>query len=220
MLDEVGVTEIGLDEVPINTADYSSFILKIRQARPDVVLTGLVGGDLSNFLKQWHEMGMKARVPVVSVAVTDTDFWDIGPAASTGIYVKPWYYNDPQNTAAERKFTADFIAKYGRPPADKSWKGWIAMRSLLESIEAAQSTDAAAIVTALEAWQNTEGAVAYSYRDWDHQLVRPAVIAQVKANITDQWDYFDVLQNTSATEAETLKTFGNQQEIGCVMPPL
>jgi len=220
MLDQVGVTEIGLDEVPINTADYSSFILKIRQARPDVVLTGLVGGDLSNFLKQWHEMGMKARVPVVSVAVTDTDFWDIGPEASTGIYVKPWYYNNPENTAAERKFSADFIAKYGRPPADKSWKGWIAMRSLLESIEAAQSTDAAAIVTALEKWQNTEGAVAYSYRDWDHQLVRPAVIVQVKQNITDQWDYFDVLQNTSATEAETLKAFGSRQEIGCVMPPL
>jgi len=220
MLDEVGVTEIGVDEVPVNTADYSAFILKIRQTRPDVVFMGLAGGDLSNFLKQWNEMGMKARAQVVSVGVTDTDFWDIGPAASTGTYVKPWYYNNPANTEAERQFTADFIAKYGRPPADKSWKGWIAMRSLLESIEAAQSTDAAAIVTELERWRNTEGAAPYAYRDWDHQLVRPAVIVQVKSSITDQWDYFDVLQDTSATQAETLKDFGSRAEIGCTMPPL
>lgn len=220
MLKEVGATEVGVDEVPVNTADYSSYILKIRQAKPDVVVGGLVGGDFSNFLKQWNEMGMKDKIPYVAVAVTDTDFWDVGPTASTGIYIKPWYYNNPKNSPAERKFTADFIKKHGRPPSDKSWSGWIAMRSLLESIEAAKSTDTKAIVTALEKWKNTEGEFPFYFREWDHQLVRPAVIVQVKKNITDKWDFFDVLKNTSATEAETAKAFGSKEEIGCRMSPL
>jgi branched-chain amino acid transport system substrate-binding protein len=220
LLKEVGATEIGVDEVPLNTADYSSYILKIRQAKPDVVVGGLVGGDFSNFLKQWNEMGMKGKIPYVAVAVTDTDFWDVGPEASTGIYIKPWYYNNPKNTAEEKKFTADFLKKYDRPPSDKAWSGWIAMRSLLESITAAKSTDSKAIVTALEKWRNTQGEFPYYFRDWDHQLVRPAVIVQVKKQITDKFDYFDVLKLTSASEADTAKAFGGKEEIGCSLPPL
>jgi len=220
LLKEVGATEVGVDEVPINTSDYSSYILKIRQAKPDVIVGGLVGGDFSNFLKQWNEMGMKDKIPYAAIAVTDTDFWDVGPQASTGIYVKPWYYNNPKNTAAERKLIEDFRKKYNEPPSDKTWSGWIGMRALLESIEAAKSTDAKAIVTQLEKWKNTDGDVPFFFRDWDHQMVRPAVIVQVKKQITDKWDYFDVLKNTSATAEETAKAFGTKEEIGCAMPAL
>ena len=220
MLKEVGATEVGVDEVPINTADYSSYVLKIRQARPDAIVGGLVGGDFSNYLKQANEMGMKDRAPYAAVAVTDTDFWDVGPQASTGIYVKPWYFNDPKNTPAEKKMMADFEAKYRQPPSDKTWSGWIGMRALLESIEAAQSTDSKAIVTALERWKNTEGDIPFGFREWDHQLIRPAVIVRVKKQITDKWDFFDVVKRTSETEADTIKAFGSKEEIGCSMPPL
>lgn len=219
-LTEIGATEVGVDEVPVNTADYSSYILKIRQAKPDVVIGGLVGGDFSNFLKQWNEMGMKGKIPYAAVAVTDTDFWDVGQQASTGIFIKPWYYNNPKNTAAEKKMTADFERKYGQPPSDKTWSGWIGMRALLESIEAAKSTKSADIVTALEKWKNTEGEFPFFFRDWDHQMVRPAVIVQVKKTISDKWDYFDVLQNTSDTLAATEKAFGTKEEIACPMPAL
>lgn len=219
-LAEIGATEVGVDEVPVNTADYSSYILKIRQAKPDVVIGGLVGGDFSNFLKQWNEMGMKGKIPYAAVAVTDTDFWDVGTQASTGIFIKPWYYNNPKNTAAEKKMTADFEKKYGQPPSDKTWSGWIGMRALLESIEAAKSTKSADIVTALEKWKNTEGEFPFFFRDWDHQMVRPAVIVQVKQTISDKWDFFDVLKNTSDTLAATEKAFGTKEEIACPMPAL
>ncbi len=220
MLPAIGGTEAGVDEVPVNTADYSSYILKIRQAKPDAVIGGLVGGDFSNFLKQWNEMGMKGKIPYAAVAVTDTDFWDVGPQASTGIFIKPWYYNNPNNTPAEKKMTADFVAKYGAPPSDKAWSGWIGMRALLESIEAAKSTKSADIVTALESWKNTEGSFPFYFRSWDHQMVRPAVIVQVKKTITDKWDFFDFLKNTSDTAADTEKAFGTKDEIGCAMPAL
>ena len=215
-----GMTENGVDEVPINTADYSSYVLKIRQAKPDVILGGLVGGDFSNFLKQWNEMGMKGKIPFVAVAVTDTDFWDVGAQASTGIYAKPWYYNNPKNTDREKKFTADFEKKYKQPPSDKAWAGWMAMRSLLESITAANSTDPQAIVTQLEKWKNTDGPLPFYYRAWDHQLVRPSVIVKVKPEITSKYDFFDVVRETSDTAADTEKAFGTREEIGCNMPPL
>jgi branched-chain amino acid transport system substrate-binding protein len=94
------------------------------------------------------------------------------------------------------------------------------MRSLLESINAAKSTDSKAIVTQLEKWKNTDRAFPFYYRDWDHQLVRPSVVVKVKSKITDKYDFFDVVRDTSNTAAETEKAFGDKQEIGCNMPSL
>ena len=51
----------------------------------------------------------------------------------------------------------------------------------LESIEAAKSTKPQDIVTSLEKWKNAEGDFPFYFREWDHQLVRPAVIVKVKA---------------------------------------
>jgi branched-chain amino acid transport system substrate-binding protein len=50
--------------------------------------------------------------------------------------------------------------------------------------------------------------------------VRPAVIVGVKKQITDKWDFFDVLKNTSDTAADTEKAFGTKEEVGCNMPAL
>ncbi|MFG1265143.1 MULTISPECIES: ABC transporter substrate-binding protein [Xanthobacter] len=219
VLQEAGATEVGNDEVPVNTADYSSYILKIRQAKPDVVVGALVGLDLSNFMKQWNELGMKGRIPIYEVAVSDTDFWDIGATAATGTHVKPWYYNDPKNSEREKAFTKAYIEKYGQPPSDKAWSGWVAMRALLESIDKAKSTSPQAVVAALETWQAKDGVVPYGFRAFDHQLVRPAVVVRLKDKITDKWDYMDVVRWTSDTADTTEKAFGTKAEIGCTMDP-
>lgn len=220
MIKPLGATEVGGDEVPFNTADYSSYILKIREAKPNAVVGGLVGMDLSNFLKQWNELGMKDKIPYAAIAVSDTDFWDIGPDASTGTFVKPWYYNDPGNSPDDKAFTAAFQQKYHRAPSDKAWQGWFATRSLLQSIAAAKSTDPKAIVTALENWHETDNGLNVYYRKWDHQLIRPAVIVRIKKKITDKYDYFDVLKKTSTTESELNAAFGTPAEVGCQMDSL
>src|SRR3978361_1247421 len=123
LLAAAGGTEVGVDEVPLNTADFSSFILKIRQAKPDVVVGGLSAGDLSTFLKQWNELGMKGKIPFVEIAIGDTDIWAVGPEAANGTFTKLWYYKNPDNLPEEQKFAADYQKKYGKPPADNAWTG-------------------------------------------------------------------------------------------------
>ena len=153
LLAKAGGTAVGNDEVPLNTPDYSSFILKIREAKPDLVLGGVPAGDLSTFLKQWNEMGMKGKIPVAEIAIGDTDIWSVGTQAATGIYTSLWWYKNPNNPPAEQKMAADFQKKYGKPAADKAWMGWVTANSLFDSIEAAKSTDPNAIVEALENWK-------------------------------------------------------------------
>ena len=91
-----------VDEVPLNTPDFSSFILKIRQAKPDVVVGGLSAGDLSTFLKQWNELGMKGKIPFVEIAIGDTDIWAVGPEAATGTFTKLWDTRIPTTRRRKR----------------------------------------------------------------------------------------------------------------------
>ena len=134
LLQEAGGTVVGADETPIGTVDFSSFMLKIRQSNPDVVFAGVPAADLSNFLKQYNEIGFKGKIPLASLGVATSDMWAVGNDVLTGIYTTQWYYNDPSNSADEKEFTSAFLTKYGKPPADGAWMGWASMKLLLGAI--------------------------------------------------------------------------------------
>jgi branched-chain amino acid transport system substrate-binding protein len=217
LLKQAGGTEVGSDEVPLNTPDFSSFILKIRQARPDVVLGGLSAGDLSTFLKQWNELGMKGQIPFYEIAIGDTDIWAVGPEAATGTFTKLWEHTNPNNPPNEKAFAQAYLKKYGKPAADKAWMGWITARSLFESIDMAKSTETGAIIEALESWKAPGAGYDYSYRKFDHQMLLRNLAVTVKPKITDKWDYFNVVAALPENPADLDKVFGTQEEVGCKM---
>ena len=217
LLAAAGGTEVGADEVPLNTADFSSFILKIRAAKPDVVVGGLSAGDLSTFLKQWNELGMKGKIPFVEIAIGDTDIWAVGPEAANGTFTKMWYYKNPANPPEEVAFAEAYMKKHGKPAADKAWMGWITAKSLFDTLDAVKSTDSMKIVEGLEAWKFQAGTTTYGYRRFDHQMLVRNLAVSVKEKITDKWDYFDVKATLPENVADLPKVFGTQEEIGCKM---
>jgi branched-chain amino acid transport system substrate-binding protein len=203
--------------VPLNTPDYSSYILKIRQAKPDLVIGGVPAQDLSTFLKQWNELGMKGKIPFAQIAVGDTDIWAVGPEAATGVFTSLWWYDNPNNPPEDKAFAAIYLKKYGKPAADKAWMGWFAMRSLLGGIELAKSTDPEAIVGGLENWRVMNGDVPMGYRKFDHQMMMRTLVIETKAKITDKWDYFDVKAALPVKASELDAVFGTPAEVGCTM---
>ncbi len=215
-----GGTLVGADEVPLNTADYSSFILKIRAAKPDVVVGGLAGSDISTFLKQWNELGMKGKIPFAEIAVGATDLWGVGPEAADGLFTLNWYYKNPNNTPEEQAMASTYEQKYKRPAADKAWMGWMGMKALLDSIETTKSTEPGAIVNALENWGVQRGGVKAGYRAFDHQMVNRMLVVGIKPKISDKWDYFDILAETPSTHAEIEKVFGAETQSACKMDAL
>jgi branched-chain amino acid transport system substrate-binding protein len=212
-----GGTVVGADEVPIGTPDYSSFILKIRAAKPDVVIGGVSASDLTTFLKQWNELGMRGKIPFAEISVGNTDLWGVGPEAADGLFTITWWYKNPGNPPEEKAMAEAYMKKYNRPAADKAWMGWMGMRSLLDSIEAAKSTDAAAIVTALENWKIQRNGIDVGYRAFDHQMTNRLLVAGIHPKITDKWDYFDVKAELPKTPADVAKAFGSEAESACKM---
>src|SRR5260370_4639903 len=48
----------GDDLVPTDATDFSAYLLKILQAKPDLVVINLAGNHITNFLKQYAEFGL------------------------------------------------------------------------------------------------------------------------------------------------------------------
>ncbi len=89
LLNELGGKEIGHDLVPTGTADYSSYLLKIRNAKPEVIFCNVAGADQTTFLKQYTEFGLKIDV---AGGVTDTVLmWNAGKDTAQGVWTVIWW---------------------------------------------------------------------------------------------------------------------------------
>jgi branched-chain amino acid transport system substrate-binding protein len=213
-----GGTIVGTDRVPVETTDISSYILKVRQAKPDLLVSGLA--NVGPILKQLKEFGMSGQIGVAGPAVSDTDLWSVPREALTGIYGKTWYFNDPNNSPADKAFVEAYRKANERPPTDRVWAGWFMTRFLMAAIEQAKSLESNKLVEALESLRFKDGNQDVGFREWDHQLIRRPVVGMAQANATDKWDTLKVKPQAVADAAELDRLFGSKEDIGCTMEPL
>lgn len=218
-LTQNGGTAAGKDDIPMGTTDYSSFILKVRQANPDVVVAGLGGADYTNFLKQFAEYGLASKIPVANPFASDDYIWGLSPEAAVGLYSKVWHYDNPANLPREKEFAAAWQKKFGKPASTEAWQGWMTMNFVLAAIEKAGKSDPKSIAQALETVSlPMGGGQSYSFRTWDHQMLKPVPIAKAHApQGGDKWKMMTVVANIPQ-QANALDAFyGNKEEIGCKM---
>lgn len=210
-----GGTDAGMDAAPVGTTDFSSVILKIRQAKPDVIVLGIAGTDLTSFLKQYDEFGLRGKIPLASLTVGDEELW--AQANPTGTMGKFWHFNNPANSPAEKSLSDAVRKATGHPSSQSTAQGWVATQLLLAAIEKEKSTEPAAIVRGLESVR--VAGVPGHFRAWDHQFITPLVMAQVREKISDKYDVLNIV-GKSMSPAEVDAMFGTRQESQCKLPPL
>lgn len=210
---------VGIDRTPVATTDYSSFVLKARAAKPDVVISG--APNVEPLLKQFKELGLTGNIAIAGPAVSDTDLWSASPDALAGIFGKTWYYNDPNNPPEDKAFVRSFIAKEGKPPSDRIYFGWLSMKLLLAAAQKANSSDPLKVTQALVEVSLPDGATTTQYRKGDHQLLHRLVVATAhKPNPSDKWDVLDIKSSTVANQAALESMYGDPVQQGCKMPPI
>jgi branched-chain amino acid transport system substrate-binding protein len=193
-LQENGGVVLANDMVPTNTADYSSYILKIRSLRPDYIYLNLAGVDQTTFLKQYREYSLP--FPLTGGVMDTISFWSAGLDNISGVWQSLWYHGLKAPGAAG--FTKRFMDKWNLPPENQAWGDYIGVRIALQSIAETKNTDAAAIVQYLEKGaafdllKDRKG----SFRPWDHQLLQEMYVVKVKdkAKSKDKWDIFEVVE--------------------------
>jgi branched-chain amino acid transport system substrate-binding protein len=184
-----GATQIGDELVPTDLTDFSPFLLKIRQARPDVVSTNLGGNQVTNFVKQYAEFGLP--YPVVGFNLNTADAWAAGEGNLGGIWPTVWHHE--LNTPGSKAFTAAFIKKYGKPPENHAWIEYVSLKILAQAISETKGVDTDKLIAYFESEAQFDLLKARKgyFRSWDHQLMQEAYPFTVKpkGQAKDKWDF-------------------------------
>lgn len=191
LLETIGGKEAGSELIPTGTVDFSSYLLKVKNAAPDVVFQNLAGSDQTNFMKQYREFALPFEV---AGGVVDTLLvWPVGVGALTGTFPLLWWSDLPHE--GTRRFTAEFVRKHGKPPENQAWCDYIAVKALAMAMEKAGTTESRKVVEALEKtrFEGGKGRELY-FRDWDHQLMQPMYVARAKkkGEEKDAWDIWSI----------------------------
>ena len=126
---------LGEDLVPTDGADFSPYLLKIRQAKPDVVASNLAGNQVTNFVKQYSEFGLP--YPMVGFNLNTADAWAAGEGNLGGIWPTVWHHE--LQTPGSKTFVANFTKRYNRVPENHAWIEYISLRILVQAINATNS---------------------------------------------------------------------------------
>jgi branched-chain amino acid transport system substrate-binding protein len=203
--------------VPTDASDFSAYLLKIRQARPDLVIVNLAGNQITNFLKQYAEYGLPYRV--VGFGFDTALAWGAGKGNFFGTWPLVWHHLI--DTPSTKKFVGDFTKRYGKPPENQAWGDYNALRILAQAMVETKSTDAVKIVEHFEKgakfdiMKKREG----FFRPRDHQMMMEmyAIEALPADQVKNQWDLFRDLGAVPAASEDLEIIAPTAEEAACKM---
>jgi branched-chain amino acid transport system substrate-binding protein len=174
-----GANVVSDELVATDVTDFSPYLLKIRQARPDVVSTNLAGNQVTNFVKQYAEFGLP--FPVVGFNLNTADAWAAGEGNLGGIWPTVWHHD--LQTPGSKAFTDKFMKKHGKRPENHAWIEYVSMKIMAQAMNETKSTDTEKLIAYFESEAQFDLLKARKgyFRSWDHQLMQEAYPFTVKA---------------------------------------
>lgn len=143
---------------PGTTSDFSSMIASIPLDKNyDAVLYNGAGGDAVNFIKQYVELGMNKKMPLLGQSNTfekpDLDSMPTDIAGS----LSPHHTTDDMATQQWTAFKGAFNKRWGHDPSAASAFAYSSMKMMLGAIEARKGdiTDKTALVDAMLAFDQS-----------------------------------------------------------------
>jgi urea transport system substrate-binding protein len=98
---------IGEAYTPLGTTDFSRIIERIDAARPDIIMSSLVGSDEVAFQRQCAEAGLRTSTRALSLVMDESTYEHVGAAAARGVVTALGYFQD-----AAAAGNSDLLARY------------------------------------------------------------------------------------------------------------
>ena len=130
--------------------DYQAEITQLRAKNPKAVFAFYPGGMGIQFVRQYHQSGLRERIPLYTVFTVDETTLPAIKEAAVGQY-EARFWSPDMNTAASKKYVGDFRKKYGYTPAfygAQSYEGILLIDSAVKAVKGKVS-DTKAMVAAL-----------------------------------------------------------------------
>src|ERR1700724_463340 len=130
---------------PLNTSDFSSFLLQAQSSKAKVVGLANAGGDTINAIKQASEFGiMKGGQKISPLLAFVTDIDGVGLETAQGLLLSEAFYWDLNDDT--RAFSTRFMERTKRVPTSAQAGVYSSVMHYLKAVKAAGTTDSAAVM--------------------------------------------------------------------------
>ncbi|MDP1584320.1 MAG: ABC transporter substrate-binding protein [Bradyrhizobium sp.] len=187
---------------PLNTSDFSSFLLQAQASKAKVIGLANAGGDTNNAIKQAAEFGlMKGGQKASPLLVFITDIDSIGLEIAQNLLLSEAFYWDLNDET--RAFSKRFTERRKRPPTTAQAGVYSSVLHYLKAVKTAGTTDAAAVIKVMkETPINDMFAKNGKIRD-DGRMVHDMYLFEVKkpSESKGRWDYYKLVGTVSGSDA-------------------
>lgn len=188
ILTKAGGTVLGNELMPLGATDFSSVLIKIQQAKPDVVIVLQGGDDFVNCMKQAAQFGLTKNFPFGYGLVELEPLAALPKEARLGWGVMEWWWeqpNQPHVQAFVDKYRKAYASSSQSTPSARSWLGYVALHSIAMAAEKAKSLDSVKCAHAMEGMVLPPEVALEpnnpAYRAGDHQLMITQFVGEVNA---------------------------------------
>lgn len=180
---------LSTDFFPLDVTNFGPTISKIQAAKPDLILSALVGGNHTAFYRQWTSAGMKTQIPIASTTfglVNEPSTLDA--KESEGVMGCYGYYQELK-TPASTAYVEKMHAKFGKDIpyiSELCAATYEGVYIWAEGVKRANSIDRMKVIEALEGGVAIDGPSGKVTVDKaTHHATRSAYLATVKNKLWD-----------------------------------
>ena len=200
--------------VPQNTRDFSAYLLKLQQLKPNVVATAVGGDDIKALRQQVVQLKMNQSMAWINNQQDWPDVYGLGPEAIFGVFGTTWYWR--LNLPGVKEFVAAYQKQFPgmaiRVPGNVYHNGYMATRELLRCVEEAGTTNNIAVIKKLEGRRMTAADRLQHYDAWmdpvTHQCQQTIYMATFNDAPAEKDDIFKILTQADPKDVQDKDSLG------------
>ena len=201
-LEKIGATVIGGVRHPLNTSDFSSFILQAKSSKAAVVVLANGGDDTANAIKQADEFGLPQSGQHIAALQSDVvDIRAMGLDKAKGLMLAvAWYWDMNDQT---RAFSKRFFDRRKVMPGYIHAGVYSAVSTYLQAIKATESDDAKVVAARMKSVRINDVFATNGQARPDGRMVHDMYLVRVKKpeESKNEWDVFTIVDTVPGEQA-------------------
>jgi branched-chain amino acid transport system substrate-binding protein len=187
---------------PLNTQDFSSYVLQAENSKAKGLMFANGGGDIINGVKQASEFGLVKKGMKISAPLAQfPDVHGIGLKIAQGLLISSPYYYDM--TPEAKAYTERFTKEIGRPPSFIQAGTYGATLHYLKAVKAAGTDEAKAVMAKMREIPINDFMTKNGKVREDGRVVRDMYLMQAKTpeESKGEWDLVKMVATVPGNEA-------------------
>jgi branched-chain amino acid transport system substrate-binding protein len=187
--------------IPQNTRDFTSYLLRVQQLKPDVIATAVGGDDIKALRQQVSELKLEEKAAWINNQQDWPDIWG-APDTLFGVFGTTWYHLLPLPGVADfvKRWQSTYPQSPIPVPGNVSYNGYMATRELLRAVERAGSTNNLAVIRQLEGHRMSAADRMQHFDAYidanTHQVQQTIYLARRNASPKDNTDLYEIVSWT------------------------